>query len=135
MIALLGKGAIDHTADVSAVKNKQGQIIARAKLSILWDGEKPTLYLEKMYSQSKFTNRCLKAIAEMAIAKAQSLGIPLAVEKGSSYCNLLPVPGADSEKPLLSLGGGVSYEYVDACTGVQKDGIFEIPAASIAIIA
>lgn len=128
------KGLLGYLLDgknrLIAVKDERGRIIARAKLSLLWDGQRPALYLERLYSSMTFTQQSQTAITEMAVAKAASLGLPLVAMKGGNY----PVQSETWNTKLYSLGGGVSYEYSDAARGVQAKGIYEIAPETVGII-
>lgn len=133
------KGLLGYILDgknrLIAVKNKEGKILARAKVSVLLDDEhNPVLYLEKLYTQGKFINQSLNAIFNMAFAKAQSLDIPLAAHNQSDYCTLAEVHTQAFGKELLSHGGGVSYEYSDAVFHLADDGMYNIPSFAIELL-
>ena len=104
--------------------------MARAKLSLLWDGEKPVLFLERLYTQGQYQSHCRTAIAKMALAKAEQLGIQLTALKGSGYLEL-----CDFNKDLEALGSGVSYEYSDGAGGVMANGQYSIPKATLIVVA
>ncbi len=73
-------------------------------IKLMWDGEKPVLFLDKFYlNQPSLKNE--QAIIEMAKRKAQSLGVDLVSADG---------PGEPYGKPLQALGGPTSFEYSDA---------------------
>jgi hypothetical protein len=98
---------LDGKIRMIAVKSKkgaEGKILARALLKILWDGEKPVLFLERFYFNGPASERHKKAIIEMASRKAKRLGLELVSKDGQ---------GTSYDKPLQSLGGPASFEYSD----------------------
>ncbi len=107
----LNKGLLGYLLDgkirMIAIKSKKGpeeKIIGRAMIKLMWDGEKPVLFLDKFYlNQPSPQNE--RAIIEMAKRKAQSLGVDLVSADGS---------GEPYGKPLQALGGPASFEYSDA---------------------
>lgn len=107
--------------------NSLGNILARAKLSLLWDGKQPALFLERFYGTGSYEQQCREAILQGALQKAEQLQLPLAALNESYKC-----PQQKSfDRGLQSLGGGVSYEYSDGAQGVQPNGKFCIPKKSI----
>jgi hypothetical protein len=128
------KGLLGYLLDgknkLIAVKDQRGHIMARAKLSLLWDGEKPVLFLERLYTQGKYEKQCRTAITEMALAKAKKLQIQLTALKGSGY------PEQSSfNKDLQALGSGISYEYSDGAGGVKANGFYCIPKVGLVVFA
>ncbi len=104
-----------------AIKNKQGHLIARALLRLLWDGEKPVLFLERLYSNIDDV-RLGKAIISLAAKRAQQLGCPLTAASST---------GIPYGKSIYSLGGPSPYEYVDGAHGICKKGEFRINNAQL----
>ena len=138
------KGLLGYLLDgknrLIANKEKYGQaskarIISRAKLSILWDGEKPALFLERPYFNGPESKQQCRAIEEKALEKANALGIPLTALKGSGYTE----SNKTWNKDLHALGSGVSYEYSDAAkknneSGLHPNGQYFIPGETIAVL-
>ncbi len=119
----LNKGLLGYLMDgknrLLAIKDEKGKIVARCLLRILWDGEGPVIYRERIYvemSGSKLKN----ALNQASIELAKELKVPLtSADAGNSY-----------GKSLHALGGPAPYEYCDACNGIQK-GPFTITNAKM----
>jgi len=115
----LNKCLVAYLADgknrLIAIKNAKGQIVARSIMRLLWDGEKPVLFQERLYPSGADPN-FEKALRAFAIARAEKLGVPLLSGEGKE---LYP-------NPVSSLGGIAPYEYVDAAQGVQQNSTFTI---------
>lgn len=89
-----------------AIKDSDGKIIARQIMRVLWDGEKPVLFIEQMYP--KVVNPKYKEAMELfAKERARKLGLPLLLRDDKST---LPLYG----KPVFSLGSPARYEYSDS---------------------
>jgi hypothetical protein len=104
-----GKNQIVMTYDENT-----GQILSRGILRLLINEQtgSPVVFLEPTYPFGAQTHD--KAIQEIAIEKAQTLGCPL-------YCS------GSEELPLLSLGSPAPYEYSDSSNErIAKDGRFSI---------
>lgn len=104
---------------IKSKEGPEGKILGRALLKLLWDGEKPVLYLEQLYL-SKKSPLFERAIIEMAKDKAKSLGVELVGSQGN---------GKKYERALQSFGGPAVSEYSDANLGVQFKGIYKIANA------
>lgn len=108
-------GYFDGKNRLLAVKNENGEITARCLVRILWDGEKPVLYREKIYPwdppASKEQENALNALA---LQKAKDLNLSI-VESNTKGSNK-PV----SDKPLVSFSGTAPWEY---CDGLQVEQI------------
>lgn len=100
---------IDGKNRLLAVKNEKGQIVARAILRLLWDGERkaPVLFLERTYALPGADWR-EEEIVGMAKRRAAALRLPLLSKDGSST----PYPN-----DIVSLGGPAPFEWVDAIGG------------------
>ncbi|MBS0635587.1 MAG: hypothetical protein JSR37_09010 [Verrucomicrobia bacterium] len=83
---------------------QNGPFIARCKLQLLWDGEKPVLFMEKIYSKGPLSDRDKAALFSAARQKADALQLPLLCED-----RITP----NYKKPLHALGGLAAYEYSD----------------------
>jgi hypothetical protein len=108
-----------------AIKNEKGSIVARSLLRLLWDGKKPVLFLERLYSNSRdpSISYAIETLAKMAAKRLQ--------------CPLTTIANGQKErydKPLQSLGGPAPYEYVDGAEGLCPNGKFTIPAEHLAIL-
>jgi len=103
-----------------AVVNDKGHIVARSLLRILWDGEKPVLFLERLYGDAQYQG----AIEAMAKKKAEKMNLLLTgIDKEGL---------SEYEKPLKSLGGPAPYEYCDARgQGICLNGAFTIHRARV----
>ncbi|MBA3603675.1 MAG: hypothetical protein H0W50_08555 [Parachlamydiaceae bacterium] len=123
--AHLNKGLLGYNMDgkikILAIKNAEGahgKIKARCLLRMLWDGDKPVLFMERLYP-SNITSKQAQALIYMARKKAEILGVPLLTLGGS---------GEDYGKPLIALGGSSPWEYCDGAMGMTK-GKYEIKDA------
>jgi hypothetical protein len=123
----LTKGLLGYLLDgknrLIVVKSKndpEGKILGRALLKLLWDGEKPVLFLERIYLNQRVAPAYSKAILSMASRKAQTLGLDL-VSCDTSFTQY--------DKPLVSLGGPASFEYSDANNAAIPKGVFSIRTA------
>ncbi len=98
-----------------AIKDGEGNIVARRLLRLLWDDEtkKPVLFLETLYSNS--TNPELdKALLAKAEKTAKRLGCPL-----TSLGRPAGAYQGDYPNPIQSLGGLAPCEYVDGVGGIR----------------
>lgn len=105
-----------------AVKDREGRIVARSLIRLLWDGKKPVLFLEKLYTAGKNIPLFESAIFTMAKRCADRLSCPLTSmgREGPPYLN-----------NLQSLDGVAPHEFVDGCGGLQPKGQFEIALARL----
>lgn len=97
-----------------AIKNSSGRIEARTILRLLFDGDKPVLFQERIYTTNPDYAAVLLAFAK---ARATTLGLPLFRE------------GAG--KTLVSLGSLAPLEYVDADKKGLTNGCFTIQGDEI----
>ncbi len=120
----LNKGLLGYLMNgqtrLLAIVDKKGSIVARSLLRILWDGEKPVLFLERHYGDSRYE----KAIKKLAKAKAKKMKLVLTSLQGD---------GKLYSKPLQSLGGLAPFEYCDGDAGVKPKGVFTINNARVCI--
>jgi hypothetical protein len=102
-----------------AVKGKEGKILARSMLRLLWNEkeQKPALFLDTLYPDPCPSER-KNAIASAAIECAKKLNCDLFTH----WYDYPPAPG----QTINSLQGPCPYEYADAAGGVIPRGIFEI---------
>ena len=103
-----------------AVKNKQGQMIARAVLKLLFIKDRPALFVERVYGNHNYS----KALIKFAFEKAKSLKIPIFIAPG--YVGF----ARPLVETLNSIGNRAPYEYEDAGHGVTK-GVYSIQAQEI----
>jgi len=105
---------LDGKISMIAIKNKEGKIVARAILKLLWDDQtgKPALFLERCYPDACSSSR-KEGIKEMAIAFAKELDCSLFTE-------------GTTDVALTSFGSSCPYEYEDGAHGVQQQGKFTI---------
>ena len=103
-----------------AIKDKTGRLVARSLLRLLWDGEKPVLFLERFYSNNN-DPRLAAGVEALAKRAAKRLGCPLTT-KGD---------GAPYDNPLRSLGGLSPVEYVDGVSGIARGSTFIIHDATL----
>jgi hypothetical protein len=120
----LNKGLLGYLIDgknrLLAIKDSSGRIVTRCLLRLLWDGEKPVLYRDRMYPgyPERWRQNALNALARKI---ANKLNVPLtSSDKGKPY-----------GKDLFALGGPAPYEYCDGSGGVQKNGEFTISGANL----
>jgi hypothetical protein len=99
-----------------AIKDSNGRIAARCLLRLMWDGENPVLYQERIYPSN--TNGSQKvALNTFCKQVAEDLKIPFTTGNGNILYG----------KALKSLGGPAPFEYCDAVGGIQDKGVFTIP--------
>lgn len=111
---------LDGKIRLIAVKNKQGQIIARAILKLLFVEDRAALFVERVYGNHNYS----KAIIKFAFEKAQSLKIPIFIAPG------YPCLTHPHLVTLNSIGNRAPYEYEDAGHGVTR-GVYAIQAQEI----
>lgn len=115
-------GALMHgqTRLLCAKDKKNGKIIARVIIRLLWDGTKPVLFLEPFYGNSFFN----ETIEQLALDKAKTMGLNLTSCRSNDFD--LPLCGT-----LKSLGG-FAPEYSDSSANrINQNGCFEILNAHI----
>lgn len=104
---------------------KTEKMQARCILHLLTDsdGNNPAIFMEDIYPKEISPAR-QKALARLALKKAQALQVPLLVD-GTS-----PLAGDLYPGTLFSLGSNMPWEYVDSRgLGCTKDGKYEIKGA------
>lgn len=95
-----------------------GKIQARCIIKVLWDGEKPVLFRERLYPDP-ISPAHEQALNKAAARLAAELGIPLlSSDAGEPY-----------NKNIFALGGGAPYEYSDANGSNQDNGKYVITDA------
>ena len=107
------------------VKDAEGKIMARAVIRLLWDetSQSPVLFQERLYT--RINDSALDGlIREACKRKAEELGVPL-VASSKDYPDVIKTHPRYPHA-LQALGGPAPYEYVDALSGIQKDGKFSI---------
>ncbi len=112
---------LDGKNRIIALKNREGKIVSRAILRILWDSKnkKSVLFMESIYPP-EVDFRYQQAIIELAKERATALGLTLlSLEKGEKYDGILE-----------SLSCRAPYEYCDAIRGITN-GLFTILNACI----
>ncbi len=126
---------LDGKNRLIAVKNKEGEIIARCILRLLLTKEtkQPVLFQERLYVNNN--NQDAQALVEaMCKRRAKALKLPL-VKAGPK-----PIPGfevkEDPSEPtfgesVVSLGGRSAYEYVDALGSEHRSNQFEITGCRV----
>lgn len=127
------KGLLGYLVDgknrLLAVKDSEGKIVARCIMRLMWDGEKPVLFREIVYSSDK-NNKHEALLNSMAHAKAKKLNLPLLCEEISDI-------GNDYGKPLHSLSSPSPWEYCDAARGIagteglKMKGVYTISSAQL----
>lgn len=122
----LNKCLMSYIADgknrLLAIKDQNGKIVARQIFRILWDGEKPVLFLERIYPS--LVNPKFKAALEtFANQRAVQLGnLPLLSQEAGDNRPLY--------KAIQSLGTPAPYEYSDAGGGTTQ-GVYTISNAYV----
>lgn len=126
--SIRNKGLLGYLMDgknrmiaIKASKGQAGKIQARCLIRLLLDGEKPVLFMERIYCDVQ-DSKYPEALLTIAKRKAAELGIPLVSLEGQ---------GVDFGNPLKSLGGPSPWEYSDGTrTGFpHANGIFTIHGA------
>ncbi|MBS0615492.1 MAG: hypothetical protein JSR58_02950 [Verrucomicrobia bacterium] len=108
------------------VKDKNGRIVGRSVLKLLWDPKKkePVLFMDKFYVSHSvgLIPPIHQMLVEGCIQKARSMGLCLvACEENDNIDPKKPT----YENKLESLGSSAPYEYVDAKDAIT-DGVFRI---------
>lgn len=108
--------ALDGKNRLVAVKNENGEIVARAILRILWDETEktPVLFRERLYSRPGLDPRIPSALNQFFEDRSKVLQLPLASESK---------PHAH---PLRSFGNRAGFEYVDAKETGMTNGEYVI---------
>lgn len=110
-----------------AIKSKDGSLVARALLRLLWDGKKPVLFLERLYSNENNPD-INHAIRALALRAAKRLRCPLTTL-------ISDAEGAPTyTRSLQCLGGSAPYEYVDGAHMIKARGAFVLPAERLALL-
>ncbi len=120
---------IDGKNRLILIRNKQGKIVHRTFLRILWDRKKktPVLFMERSYSNGTHPELA-KKIEEGCIAKARAMNLPLlAITKDYPHLKSRPKYTGSIE----SLGNEVPFEYVDAGGGMIDKGKFSLTSSHI----
>ena len=117
---------LDGKNRLVAVKNKDGEIVARCILKMLWDEERPVLLQERVYLKFSVDDKVKKALANLCRAKAERLGIPLVASAEDANSSLASYP-----KSLSSLGCRAPFEYSDAGWLGMTNGQFIIHGVKI----
>ena len=103
---------------VKTAEGPSGKILARCIIRLLWDGEKPVLFCERVYPDNSSYEQDL---IEMARRKGQTLDVP--VLRGMSADD-----AGEYLKTVESLGGPAPFEYSDASVEkMNPNGEFTIP--------
>ena len=111
---------LDGKNRMIAIKDKNGNIVARSILRLLWDKKKecPVLMQERNYSNIMETG-FLAALDKFALAQAERLGISLYKQSDMEFSS------------LESFGSIAPWEYVDSADGVHANGKFTITKANL----
>jgi hypothetical protein len=93
---------LDGKIRMIAIKNKEGKIMARCMIRILWDSaaKEPVLFQERTYQAAGVPTQVTYALTLMAQKRAKDLGIPHT--------------SGGHKHPLTSLNTKAPFEYVDA---------------------
>ena len=112
---------LDGKNRLIAIKDKEGNIVARSILRLLWDtnGNSPVLMQERIYSNVLNAN-LTDALDKFAKAEAERLGIALYRQDGGGSAS------------LESFGSIAPWEYVDSAAGVHENGKFTVVKAVMA---
>jgi hypothetical protein len=111
---------MDGKNKLVAVVNREGEIMARSILRILWDDtlKTPVLFMEEIYPQ--FTQGLLHAVLEkFAILEAERLHLTLLISEKATQAQKYT-------NKIQSLGSVAPWEYVDAIHHEVANGIFTI---------
>ena len=110
---------LDGKNRLLAIKDKEGRIVARSILRLLWDNQNkcPVLMKEETYS-NVLDESLLEALDKFAVAEAGRLGLDLYE------------PDDEGSSSLESFGGPAPWEYVDSAEGVEEDCKFTVNNAA-----
>lgn len=116
---------LDPKNNFLMVKDKNGRIVIRAKISLLNPDTKPVLYIERTYTNgSPIAKACQEGLEEAAIKISDYLGVPLAGGGDDGWRIQKRM-----KTSLKSIGNGLSFEYSDASYGACAGGIYTIANA------
>lgn len=112
------------------VKDKNGKIIARRIMRLLWDdhptANKPVLFQERLYQNPGVPEQAIKAMDLMFALRAKRLEVSLVTNDEDK--------NGDYPHELTSKGSPAPFEYVDAShVGITR-GYYNIPADSIRLV-
>ena len=115
---------LDGKIRIMVAKDPSGKITARAVLRVIVETQmKPVLFVERLYIRGGNYQGKERDILEGCRLKAEAMGIPLvASAKDYKLPEAKKYPGV-----LASLGGPAPFEYVDALSGIQPNGVYSIP--------
>lgn len=104
--------------EIKTSPDRSGKIKARCLIRLMFDREKPVLFMEKVYSDGD-DSKYVSALTLIAKRKALAMGIPLLQNGGK---------GKLYGTPLYSLGGPAPWEYSDGSGSNKphKNGIYQI---------
>lgn len=104
---------LDGKNRLVAVKDKNGHIVARAVMRVLQDQNNgdPVLYMETVYPKNLSDPLAASALRAMFCRRARALDMPL-------VCT--DTTGKPDAHELISHGGAVPFEYVDAIAQVSS---------------
>ena len=110
---------LDGKNRLIAIKDKEGNIVARSILRLLWDTNKkcPVLMQEKVY-KNILDESLEEALNAFAKAQAERLGV-------DCY-----KPDEEGTASLRSFSSVAPWEYVDSTNGVEVNGQFTVVKAS-----
>lgn len=107
---------MDGKNKLLVVKDKNGKIVARALISLVWDGKKPVLYRETFYPTT-ITKAQENALNDLAKSLSKAMDVPLtgSDDQGQPYGH-----------ELQTFGGPAPYEYSDSARRLTSKGKFTI---------
>lgn len=102
-----------------------GKIKARCLLSLVYDGEKFVVFMERLYPLDVDSGTA-EALKKVALRKALNVGLPLISLQGD---------GKPYDKPLKSLGGSSPWKYSDGSgsPNPHANGVYSIHGAKYVI--
>ena len=123
--ALLGT-LLNGEVRLLAVKNAQGEVVARSMLSLLWDSKNrcPVLLVEGIYHKGDITPEIRTALTLLAQQRARDLHLPLLKEERcrADQEELIPYEGI-----VEAFEGLAPYVYHDTAGGITTKGSFRLP--------
>jgi hypothetical protein len=106
---------VDGKNRLLAIKDSSGRIVSRTILRLLWDGEQPVLYRERLYPGFLIPGH-KEILNRFTVDLGVKLGLPVVCgDEGESY-----------GKHLQSFEGPAPYEYCDGAGGVKYKGRYTI---------
>ena len=108
---------LDPKYRMVAIKNKSGEIVARAMIRLMWDetSKKPVLFVEDTYRRVGIDDKAVREMQNLILKRAQALGVSVMVANDQIH----------PSSKLASYGNAAGVELVDAGPG-ETNGIYTL---------